>query len=210
MSAPHDRELRLLFACRANEFRSALAECYFRAGVRRGGDEDRVSVSSAGIRAVPGSAMLPECGTLVGDATAAAFRSRLLTPGLVAESDIVVAMTMAELSDVLRLWPHALRYTVTLTELARVAARTPMTGDGDPADHLMVLLRGAIRSRGLPVEQSGSDIPDEVPDPAGRNAAVLYRTAALVRTCVDRITGALWAATTTATAGTPEPAGRLS
>jgi protein-tyrosine phosphatase len=182
-------ELRVLFVCRANECRSTLAEAYFRVALRRHEADSRISVSSAGVRAVPGSAMPPEYVALLDDGTAATFRSRRLTADLVSESDVVVAMTLAELAEVLRLWPRALARTVTLTELARAAAPPPKSTSDE--DRLVEMLSRAIRRRGTtsPLDQRNVDIPD----PAGRASAMPHRTAETVRTC-NQNTAALWPA----------------
>lgn len=182
--------LRVLFVCRANECRSALAESYFRAALRDRGDV-LIRVSSAGVRAAPGTKMLPECVAMVDDSAAADFRSRLLTSTMIAESDVVVAMTRNELSGVLRLWPRALGYAVTLPELARAAAAAPPPGPGDAARRLADLVAGTILRRGTSsIDPSGDDIPD----PAGRPGTELRRAAATVTACVDRVVDRMWPA----------------
>lgn len=185
MNALGDKRIRVLFVCRANECRSALAESCFRAALRRHGDEGRITVSSAGVRAVPGSPMHPECVAFVGGGTD--HRSRALTKDMVAESDVVVTMTHAELADVLRLWPKALARAVTLSELARTATDDPLPGrHGDAAQRLRELVSATIRNRGV------DSASDDIVDPAGRAVAVLRDTVAVVGACVDRLTGRLW------------------
>jgi protein-tyrosine phosphatase len=98
----------------------------------------------------------------------------MLTEPLVAEADLVLAMTRRHRSDVLRLLPRASRRTFTLREAARLAplvdpAELP---DGPLEDRLRALVPALAARRGfVPVEDPADD---DVVDPYRRPDAV-YR-----------------------------------
>ncbi len=188
----------VLFVCNANECRSALAEWHFRATLRRYDAQADIAVYSAGVRANPGSPMLPECAAVLADAAAAEFRSTAVTSQLLAAADAVVTMTVAELSEVLRIRPKSLPYAVTLPELARAAVRRPTPHHADRADRLLQLVHWTVRHRGA---LTPSDLQDnDIPDPASTSAAALRTTMAVIGDHLDVITARLWPAPVTSAA----------
>nr|WP_233439412.1 hypothetical protein [Lentzea atacamensis] len=186
--------MNVLFVCNANECRSPLAHRHFETVLRRRGLEPLFSVRSAGVRAIPGRPMVKEYVRLLtdDDPACADFRSRALTPALLEEADVVVTMTRAELAEALRMRPLALTYTVTLRELAKCVDRVRVCDATDPAGQLASLVHRTIRERGAaaPVQRGDHDIPD----PVGRPAATLHRTAETIVRSVDQVTGLLYAA----------------
>jgi protein-tyrosine phosphatase len=180
----------VLFVCNANECRSALAEWHFRGTVRRHGADNAILVASAGIRANPGSPMLPECAAVLADEAATGFRSRAVTSQLLAAADAVITMTMADLSEVLRIRPKSLPYAVTLPELARAAIRRPTPHHADRADRLLQLVQWTVRHRGALTPGDRQD--NDIPDPVGTSPAVLRATAAAIGEHLDVITARLW------------------
>jgi protein-tyrosine-phosphatase len=194
-----DNVTTVLFVCDTNECRSALAEWHFRGTLRRYGAEAHIVVSSAGIRADPGSPLRPECAAVLAEDAMAAFRSRAVTSHVLAAADAVVAMTTAELSEVLRIRPRSLPYAVTLPELARAATRRPTPHHADRADRLLQLVHWTVRHRGAltPADRQDNDIPD----PIGPSPTALRATATRVGEHLDVITTRLWPAP--ATAATP-------
>ena len=179
-------ELLLLFVCNANECRSALAEWHFRAALP---ENSGIAVASAGITARPGHPMLAECAMILGDAGTATFRSSAVTAELLDRTDAVVTMTMAELTEVLRIRPRSLSCAVTLPELARAATRRPTPRHADITDRLADLVRWTVRHRGAlaPADRRDNDIPD----PVGQSADVLQATAATVAGQLDLVVGGL-------------------
>jgi protein-tyrosine-phosphatase len=86
--------MRILFVCTGNTCRSPIAEAIARkVAIERGLTE--VEVGSAGIAAAPGAAA-SDGALLVGmerNADVAGHRARQLTPELVADADVVLAMS---------------------------------------------------------------------------------------------------------------------
>ncbi len=106
--------MRILFVCTANECRSPIAE---RLATMLGAD-----AISAGVRAVGGRPMVPDAAKalveLGGDPEQ--FASQRVTPAIIAEADLVLAMTQDHRDRVLLVSPGALRRTFTLSETVRL------------------------------------------------------------------------------------------
>lgn len=181
--------VRVLFVCNANECRSPLAQWGFVAALRAHGMSARFAVASAGVRATPGRPMLRECAARLDTGAPEGFRSRAVTAELLVDADVVVTMTRAELAEVLRLRPQALRRAVTLVELARCAGLPDGPTAPDPATRLVELVGWTIRHRG----QSGpfGRSEDDIPDPVGQSRAVFDRTVDAIARCLDRVVGRL-------------------
>lgn len=136
----------LLCVCTGNICRSPAAEALLRRALDRS-----VVVTSAGTRAVAGqpvhdpmARLLAADGLDTGD-----FRSRPLTVHDVRSADLVLALTAEHRAQVLELEPLALRRTVSLGELARLAPAVPpgtVTGATD-AERLATLLPAALAQR---------------------------------------------------------------
>ncbi len=176
----------VLTVCVGNVCRSPLAERLLRARLPR----DRFEVTSAGIRAMAGSAMSDHAATeLVGyGGSADGFEARQLTPVMVAESDLVLAATREIRSAVLAESPAALRRTFTLLELAALLEAAP---DGTPAE----LVEWAARQR-----STANRVPQDVEDPYQRGAEAHASAAAAIHGAVDVIAARL-------AAGVDVPAG---
>jgi len=96
--------VNILFVCTGNTCRSPLAEAVAKRVAERRGVKD-VRVSSAGVSAWQG-APASDGALLVGmerQLDLAAHRARVLTRDLVAEADLIFAMTSAHLEQVLEL-----------------------------------------------------------------------------------------------------------
>ncbi|GAA3533868.1 protein-tyrosine-phosphatase [Aeromicrobium flavum] len=111
----------MLFVCRANVCRSAVAE--FVASERS--SESGLHIASAGTDAVPGQEICPQAEALVAEQPkgrdfARAHRSTRLTPTLTSGSALIVTATPRERSAVARMDPAARPRTFTMVELDRL------------------------------------------------------------------------------------------
>jgi protein-tyrosine phosphatase len=125
-----------------------------------------VSISSAGTHALVGhpisepmARLLRSCGV-----QERVFAARRLTEKLVKEADLVLALTRAQRSLIVDLWPPAVRRTFTVREFARLLEHVDLFAlpNGTPSERLriaMPLVRG-LRGLGLTL---GED--DDVMDP---------------------------------------------
>ena len=167
--------MHLLFVCTGNICRSPTAE-RLAATLAAWHPIPDFRTSSAGTRAVIGHPFHPESARVLTDlgGDPAGFTARQLTAKIVADADLVLALTMAHRDAVLELAPRQLHRTFTLTEAAQ------LTTQFDPE---CVKDLSALRSR-LRADQS----PD-VPDPIGKSpdffAQVGSQIAGLLRPVVE-------------------------
>jgi protein-tyrosine phosphatase len=169
---------RVLFVCIGNVCRSPLGERLLASRL----PDDGFVVSSAGIGAMVGSAMTPEAAVQLESygGSAAGFVSRQLTPGMVKESDLVLAATTAIRSRVLEDSPRALRRTFTVREFAALLDVVPAESDPN------ALVRIAAE------ERSRASLDDyDIPDPYGRGDEAHAVAAQSMAAAVDRIAKAL-------------------
>ncbi|WP_105033678.1 arsenate reductase/protein-tyrosine-phosphatase family protein [Cryobacterium aureum] len=201
---------RILIVCTGNICRSPLAEQLLRQNLTAAGID--AIVTSAGTRAMTGSAMTPEAAALSSQYGALRTHhvARQLTEKLIADADLVLTATRDHRRDVVTLLPKATRYTFTLNQFARLVA-------ADPAQHPLVEIVGA--APGLPLPTSTTRPPldfaayvaevastrglhpspnpptlDDVDDPYRQSAAVYARAAGAINASVTTITAALVAA----------------
>jgi protein-tyrosine phosphatase len=182
---------RVLFVCTGNICRSAIAEQVFRA--RYGSNE--VQFASAGTGALVGAAMPDQAAEISRHLGGSpdAHSGRQLTKPVVADSDLVIALTREHRSEIVRTHPRANRYTFTLRELARVMESYTRDADAKPivpAASLAETLRSAIPL--LAGQRGYADAPaspddDDVIDPYRRPQEVYDRAGAEISDAVDRI-----------------------
>lgn len=185
---------RILVVCTGNVCRSPLTERLLRARLsdRLAEQHDRIVVTSAGVRALAGSAMTPQAASelrsLGGDD--AAFVSRQLTVDLLQGSDLVLAATRQHRSEAVTLAPRALRSAFTLRELHRLLREADLSGlPRDPADRLRELVVLARARRGfVPPAPEGDD---DVTDPYGRSAQAYATTTQQIVPSVEFLADAL-------------------
>lgn len=158
---------RVLTVCTGNVCRSPLAERLLAHGLE-GSD---VEVSSGGTRAMVGDPMQPQSQTILEAYGGAAqgFTARLLTPQMVAEADLVLALTRRHRSEIVQMHPRATRCTFTLRELARLLPGHALPGD-TPGERLRALVPLAAARRGL--APLGDPADDDVVDPYRRDQGV--------------------------------------
>lgn len=153
------RRLQVLAVCTGNICRSPAVERLLAAGLRT----SEVEVASAGTYAMVGSPMTAEMAALVDAAggVSSGFAARQLTPELIAEADVVLALTRAHRSEIVALHPQAVRTTVTLRELARLAADPPPELPAGPAaSRLVAAVPFAITARGRTRVRADDDVED--------------------------------------------------
>ncbi|WP_213814528.1 low molecular weight phosphatase family protein [Glaciihabitans sp. dw_435] len=160
---------RVLFVCTGNICRSRIAEQVFRT---RFGSAN-IEFSSAGVGALIGMAMPVQAQAashhLGGDDDG--HVAQRLTRDLVADADVVIALTRAHRSEIVRTLPRAGRSAFTLRELARVLAsfvNDPDAGAPVESSSLVDILRSYVplvaAQRGY-AEQPESAVDDDVIDP---------------------------------------------
>lgn len=153
-------QARVLAVCTGNICRSPAVERLLGTWLAPAG----VEVASAGTYAMVGRPMEPEMATLVDGAggSSAGFAARQLTPELVARADVVLALTREHVADIVELHPRGAQTTVTLRELARLAADPPpQLPPGPAAGRLVAAVPLAIAARARnPVGAADDDVED--------------------------------------------------
>ena len=156
-------ETDLLFVCTGNICRSAYAAFWMRQAVG-----DRLTVASAGTGAVVGSACHPEIAALFPrQEIVDGHVAQQLTRPLVQGAGLVVGMTREHRSQVVRVFPGALRRTVTLLEVALLAPHLDTSLlPSTPEQRIRAIGPAIMTVRGsVPTDESF-----DVEDPFGRDA----------------------------------------
>ena len=178
--------VRVLVVCTGNICRSPAVERLLAAGLgaayqgRNGGGglAPAIEVASAGTGAAAGWPMTDEMAALVEGmgVETRGFEARQLTPAMVQQADLVLALTRRHRSAIVELVPAAVRRTFTLRELARLVADIEPASlpgaNATTADRLRALVPLAASRRGLTAHKP---VDDDVVDPYGGDVA-LYRT----------------------------------
>jgi len=177
----------VLAVCTGNICRSPAVETLLRHTL-----DGSVVVGSAGTGAVVGHPVAEPMAALLADDGFApdGFAARQLTPGLVEEADLVLALTPTHRARVVEAVPAAVRRTLTLTELGRLAGTLPagaVTGPDDAA-RLAALLPAALGER---PRHAGRRYDDDVVDPYGRSAATYRRSYEQIREALTPVVTAL-------------------
>jgi len=112
--------LNILFVCTGNICRSPMAEQIFNQLASK--HQLPVTAHSAGLAAMTGEPMTAESQQAMANLnyTPAAHHAKDLTPEMLANSDLVLAMTLEHRSDIARMLPKASRYSFTLDEFSRL------------------------------------------------------------------------------------------
>lgn len=179
---PHmDIPLRVLLVCTGNICRSPAAEIVAR---HRFAGAPVVFVS-AGTEAMLGQPVADPMARLLNSRglPSAGFRSRPLTPRMVATADIILTATRRQVSDVVASHPQALRRTATLRECARAAEA--VLDRGDPLVTLPASMRCALLDR-RPAQLKDDDIPD----PYQRDIAAYRHALFLIEDSVAKLAAA--------------------
>ena len=181
---PDPRRFAILTVCSGNICRSPAAALLLEHALGARG----VVASSAGTIGLPGMPVSPAIAQLLADddVSSAGFASRRLSERLIADADLVLALTREHRSRVVSLVPAALRRTYTLKEFARLAS---LVGEAELAD---VPRTAGERLRALTAlaTQHRSPVPataDDVADPFGRSLADYRLAYDQIRAAVDTI-----------------------
>lgn len=157
-------ETDLLFVCTGNICRSAYAALWMQQAVG-----DRLTVASAGTGAVVGAAAHPDITPLFPhpDAVTGHVAQQLTRP-LLQGAGLVVGMTREHRSQAVRMFPGALRRTVTLLEVALLAPYLDVSLlPSTPKRRIKAIGPAIMAVRGsVPTDESF-----DVEDPFGQDAA---------------------------------------
>lgn len=194
----------IMTVCTGNICRSPLGEVLLRRALRDVG----VRVHSAGTHALVGHEMTAESqqlalanGADAGDV--AAHRARLLTEGLLTETDLVLAMAREHRSFSVQLSPAVLHRTFTVREFARLAAslsdddvrRGVVTAGSDAGARLRALGRLVGGQRGMVPPDPDND---DVIDPYRRSQQTYELSASQLVPAIDEVQRVVHAALTPA------------
>jgi protein-tyrosine phosphatase len=123
-----------------------------------------VSVQSAGTHALVGQPISEPMARLLRKNGIAdgAFAARRLTESLIRDTDLVLALTRAQRSLAVELWPPAVRRTFTVREFARLLDELDLSvlSDVTPADRLRRAVPLAVAQRGLRATAQDDDVID--------------------------------------------------
>jgi protein-tyrosine phosphatase len=173
----------ILTVCTGNVCRSPAVERLL--GQRFGAT---VSVGSAGTHALVGHPISEPMARLLrtNGVEDRAFAARCLTEKLVKEADLVLALTRAQRSVVVDLWPPAVRRTFTLREFARLLQQVDPRDlpDGPPGERLRIAMPLVAATRGL---RRTSPEDDDVIDPYRLSDEVYAASFAEIRAAVMTI-----------------------
>ncbi|MGJ9406799.1 low molecular weight phosphatase family protein [Nesterenkonia aurantiaca] len=208
MTPAPDTPFRVLVVCTGNVCRSPQTAQLLQTTIDQAGESWRsaVVITSAGTRALEGSPMDEQAAALTVrlGAHATDHTARQLTPEMVEEADLVLAMAREHRSEVVRASPRASRTTFLLTEFADLlegVERTsadqfrplpaPGSGAGSPAlaDQLRQGVQRAAAQRGMKPPRHPETV--DVLDPYGHGPKVYRESAEQVRESLARIHGSV-------------------
>ena len=108
----------ILFVCTANRFRSPIAALYFAREVVRHGDDDRVTVSSAGTWGVSGMPAMPKAVQLAKqyDLNLSYHRSQVVSEDILSNADLILVMASGHKEAITHEFPATRGRVFLLTE----------------------------------------------------------------------------------------------
>ncbi len=167
------RPVSVLFVCTANICRSAFAEQW----VRHAWPLGRLAVASAGTSGWVDHPVEEEMAAQLRrrGASAEGFRSRLLTPPMVDEVDLVLTMEASHRRQVVAERPDSVWRVFTLGQLARVLPDVP------PSLHGRAVLPALREAHRAPLDT------DDVADPYGRGESAAAAAADRIETLLHAI-----------------------
>lgn len=182
---------QVLYVCRANQCRSAIAQVLLGDALATTSMSERVewSVASAGVSTSPGTHIHP---TAMAELLARGHRGPVvdtfagspLTRAAVVGADLILTAERAHRSAVVLLDPTALRRTFTMRQFARLTSPASTEGMGAFTRSAgLALVSAALASRGgsQPVDPADDDIPD----PVGGRATVFRRCYAQIESTLS-------------------------
>jgi protein-tyrosine phosphatase len=183
--------VRVLFVCTANMCRSPMAAALFDRLALAGGDDapEEVSVASAGL--LPGGyASPPEVVTVMAEQgiDLSGHCSTQISPELVADSDVILAMARRHGREVVLLDGDAWGRTFTLKEFVRRGDHVGRRGPDDALGGWLEALHAGRKRTDL----VGSSVDDDVGDPIGGPLDGYRKTARQLGDLTDRAAALLW------------------
>jgi protein-tyrosine phosphatase len=186
----------VLFVCYANMCRSPMAERFATHLWRErfGAAAGAITFASAGTDAADGSSMVWGAATVLAEhgADNTGFRSRTLTPAILAGADLVLTATREQRARCVTLLPEAVGHTFTLRQFGRLvtgvsdpALERSHAGNGavavatGPEDRLRSLVEQAPAARGR--LQPAAPTDDDLADPVGQPIEVFRACATEIR-----------------------------
>ena len=158
---------RVLAVCTGNISRSPAVERLLAVGLG-----SSVVVASAGTAAVVGHPIDRGMATRLAEAGGRVdgFSARQVTPVLLREADLVLALTRDHRARVVELAPGIVRRAHTLLEFARIARVLDLDAvpSASPGERLRTIVPLAAAMRPMIRRSAGES--DDVPDPFGRDA----------------------------------------
>lgn len=185
MSPDSKPDFHVLYVCRANQCRSAIAEVLLTDALSAFAAWHDVgwTVGSAGVSASSGSGLHPRAASELqarghDGPGISAFVSTSLTSGAVIGADLILTAERAQRSAVVQIDPTSLRRTFTMRQFARLVsptsrvglggtARTPDSGEFTRSAGL-ALVAAAITAQGG--RQPVAPVDDDIADPVGGSA----------------------------------------
>lgn len=179
--------LRILTVCTGNICRSPAAEYLLNEALGAS-----VRVTSAGTRAVVGHPVERTMDALLPMATDA-FAARQLSPRIVQNADLVLALSREHRSRVVALAPTAVRHAFTIREFARIVQLPDFLGSpthGTPGAALSEMIPRAAVARAR--ARVADPAADDIADPIGRSEDVFRSSLAHISDAVDIIAAAAY------------------
>ena len=115
-------------------------------------------------------------------------RSRRMSAPMLAQADLIVAMTREHLREAAVLHPDCYGRTFTLKELVRRGAHEGPRAPGESLDDWLVRLHKTRR----PIDHLGSSAVDDVADPVGQEPHVYEQTAVELEGLTTGLADLLW------------------
>lgn len=158
---------RILTVCTGNICRSPVAERLLQTGLNQV-SPGSFEVRSAGTRAMVGEPIQPLSAQIISTFRGSPddFAARQLTPRILKETDLVLAMTSKHRGEVLQLDASLLKRTFTVREFARMLAVLENRGDTPPAEDITDFWRAlpsraaSVRHLALPSDPADNDVVD--------------------------------------------------
>lgn len=174
--------VRILTVCTGNICRSPLATQLLRMRL----DPHEFVLDSAGTGALvdaPMDALTSEIADDLGVPDARAHRARQVTSSMVAQANLVLALTLEHRRQIVELKPAATKYTYTLREFARIVDEVPHSAFADATDGARDPIRSALAALAAVAAYRGTLEPIdpamlEVVDPYRRPRRVHEQAAA--------------------------------
>jgi protein-tyrosine phosphatase len=184
----------VLVICTGNICRSPIAEGMLRRALAGRFGADAPSVDSAGTQGWEGSGAQPESVVAAGERELdiSGHVARLLTPEMINEADLVLAMAGEHRDFVREVDPGALARTFTLKELVRLLDALPAAAPRADAASVSDRVRQAdeVRRSGFAGNPHDQDVADPLGQPQHVYRAVAWELGVWIDRLIDGLFGA--------------------